>query len=347
MSHPTPSETASPLLSVRNLKVSFPIRSGLFRREVDSFDAVAGVSFDIAPGTTLGLVGESGCGKSTTGRALLRLNRSSGEIVFDGRDLATASPDDIRALRRQMQMIHQDPYGSLNPRMTVARAIAEPIRVHRLRPDEASISERVNELLTLVGLTQGHGERYPHELSGGQRQRVGIARALAIEPKFLICDEPVSALDVSVQAQVINLLDDLQDQLGLTYLFIAHGLAVVKHISDRVAVMYLGRIVELADSAVLYRSALHPYTRSLLSAVPIPDPKVEKSRKRILLKGDVPSAMAPPSGCRFHTRCPLAIAKCSLEEPPLADHGGGHFAACWRAGEPMPGEQPQAELEDA
>ncbi|HEY0737410.1 MAG TPA: oligopeptide/dipeptide ABC transporter ATP-binding protein, partial [Herpetosiphonaceae bacterium] len=250
-----------------------------------------------------------------------------------GRDLTKLNGNEMRRTRRDVQMIFQDPYASLNPRMTVGDIIGEPIKVHNLRKGAKAVRDRVQELLQLVGLNPYFINRYPHEFSGGQRQRIGIARALAVEPDFVVCDEPVSALDVSIQAQVINLLEDLQDQLGLTYLFIAHGLSVVKHISDRVAVMYLGRIVELADSIELYRQPLHPYTQALLSAVPIPDPVIEKKRQRIILQGDVPSPINPPPGCRFHTRCPIAIDKCRVEDPPFIDYGGGHFAACWRARE--------------
>jgi len=323
------------LLEVRNLKMHFPITRGvIFQRQVGAVKAVDGISLTIKCGETLGLVGESGCGKSTVGRAILQLYKpTAGEVLFKGRDLTKLSGKEMRRMRRNLQMIFQDPYASLNPRMTVGDIIGEPIRVHGLRQGKKAVRERVQELLHLVGLNPNFVNRYPHEFSGGQRQRIGIARALAVEPDFVVCDEPVSALDVSIQAQVINLLEELQDQLGLTYLFIAHGLSVVKHISDRVAVMYLGKIAELADSVELYRHPLHPYTRSLLSAVPIPDPLIEKQRQRIILEGDVPSPINPPPACRFHTRCPIAIDKCRIEEPPLVDHGGGHFAACWRAQE--------------
>ena len=324
----------APLLSVRNLEVHIPIMEGLFKRKTGTIKAVDGVTFDVMRGETLGLVGESGCGKTTTGRAIVQLFPSTGgDIVFDGVDLKDVPKEDLRQMRRKIQMVFQDPYASLNPRMRVDEIIAEPIRVHKLRPDEASIQLRVRELLSLVGLNPDFGSRYPHEFSGGQRQRIGIARALAVEPVMLVCDEPVSALDVSIQAQVINLLEELQEKLGLTCLFIAHGLAVVKHISDRTAVMYLGKIVEIADSHQLYARPMHPYTQSLLSAAPIPDPEVERTRKRIILQGDVPSPMNPPSGCRFHTRCPLAIDKCIVQEPPMEEAEPGHFAACWRAGE--------------
>ncbi len=328
------------LIEIRDLKVHFPVTRGIiFQRRVGTIKAVDGVSFSIKRGETLGLVGESGCGKSTTGRAILQLYRpTSGEVRFNGQDLTKLRGDELRKMRRQVQMIFQDPYASLNPRMTVGDIIGEPIKVHRLRQGKA-VRERVEELLSLVGLNPAFANRYPHEFSGGQRQRIGIARALAVEPQFVVCDEPVSALDVSIQAQVVNLLEELQEKLGLTYLFIAHDLSVVKHISNRVAVMYLGKVVELAEGPKLYRAPLHPYSQALLSAVPIPDPGVEKQRRRIILEGDVPSPLNPPSGCRFHTRCPIAIQQCREEEPPFVDYGDGHFAACWRAresGELMP-----------
>jgi oligopeptide transport system ATP-binding protein len=334
-------ENSDNLLEVRDLRVHFPVfGGGVLRRQVGAVKAVDGIDFAIRRGETLGLVGESGCGKSTTGRAILQLYRpTGGQIYFEGRDMAGVRGDDLRRMRRHMQMIFQDPYASLNPRMTVGDILAEPVRVHGLRNGRRAIAERVQELLSLVGLNPGFTNRYPHEFSGGQRQRIGIARALAVEPSFIICDEPVSALDVSIQAQIINLLQDLQRQLGLTYLFIAHDLSVVKHISDRVAVMYLGKIIELAEGERIYSNALHPYTQALLSAVPIPDPGVEQQRQRILLEGDVPSPRHPPVACRFHTRCPIAVRQCREEDPPFADHGGEHLAACWRAhesGELMP-----------
>ncbi len=323
------------LLEVRDLKMYFPITRGIvIQRQVGAVKAVDGINMTIKRGETLGLVGESGCGKSTAGRAILQLYKpTSGEVIFEGRDLTKLNGAEMRRTRRDVQMIFQDPYASLNPRMTVGDIIAEPIEVHKLRQGKKAVRERVQELLQVVGLNPYFINRYPHEFSGGQRQRIGIARALAVEPDFVVCDEPVSALDVSIQAQVINLLEDLQDQLGLTYLFIAHGLSVVKHISDRVAVMYLGKIVELADSEELYRQPLHPYTQALLSAVPIPDPQIERKRQRIILQGDVPSPINPPPGCRFHTRCPIAIDICRVEEPAFVDYGGGHFAACHRARE--------------
>ena len=326
----------APLASIRDLKIHFPVRSRfLFGKSPGIVKAVDGVSFDIRRGETLGLVGESGCGKTTIGRAILQLNRiTDGTIAFDGRNLEASSAEGTRGLRRRIQLIFQDPYASLNPRMSVGRAIAEPIRLHGLRRGEPEIQGRVRELLSLVGLAPHYASRYPHEFSGGQRQRIGIARALACEPELIICDEPVSALDVSIQAQVVNLLQDLQRQLGLTYLFIAHGLSVIQHISDRVAVMYLGRIAEIGDRRAVYGNPRHPYTRSLLSAVPIPDPKVERARRRIVLQGEMPSPLDPPKGCRFVTRCPIAIDRCGREEPPLTPSPNGEsMAACWRSAE--------------
>ena len=315
------------LLSVRGLKKYFPIKGGLFGRRVGQVHAVDGVSLDIAPGETLGLVGESGCGKSTTGRCIMRLiEPTAGEIWFQGRDVTNLEGEDLRALRRDLQIIFQDPYASLNPRHTIGTIIGEALVIHRLAKTAAAIEARVVDLLETVGLRSDHMRRYPHEFSGGQRQRIGIARALAVEPKLIVCDEPVSALDVSVQAQVINLLEDLQEKFSLTYLFIAHDLSVVEHISDRVAVMYLGRVVEIATARQLYDNPLHPYTEALLSAVPIPDPKVK--RKRIVLQGDVPSPVRPPPGCHFHTRCPVAIDHCKIVAPTLERGEDGHWVSC-------------------
>ena len=319
----TTTETLT-LLEVRNLVKHFPVENS-----DDVVRAVDDVSFDIREGETLGLVGESGCGKSTVGRCLLRLiEPTSGEIKFGGKEIVGMPADEMRALRREMQIIFQDPYASLNPRLSIRSIISEPLKIHGIG-NKTEQRERVADLLQKVGLDPKYADRYPHEFSGGQRQRIGIARALALNPKLIVCDEPVSALDVSVQAQVVNLLQDLQSQLGLTYLFISHGLAVVEHISNRVAVMYLGKIVEIASSADLYKSPLHPYTQALLSAIPVPDPK--KKRERIVLKGDVPTPINPPSGCRFRTRCPIAIDECAMVVPELRELRPGHFAACIRA----------------
>ncbi len=316
------------LVEVKNLRKYFPIYAGLFSRHVGDVKAVDGVSFSIAKGETLGLVGESGSGKTTIGRLILRLlDRTEGQVLFEGEDIFAMNRSAVRTLRGSAQIIFQDPYASLNPRMTIGEIVGEPLRLHGL-VEGRSVDERIRDLLHLVGLQAYHANRYPHEFSGGQRQRVGIARALAVDPSFIVCDEPVSALDVSIQAQVINLLEDLQERLGLTYLFIAHDLSVVRHISTRVAVMYVGKIVELADRDALYEHPLHPYTQALLSAIPIPDPQLEKRRKRIVLTGDIPSPVDPPSGCRFHTRCPVAFARCSVEEPELHEYAPGHAAAC-------------------
>lgn len=326
MSVAVASEPRTPLLEVRDLKKHFPIRGGLFSRPVAWVRAVDGVSFDLYPGETLGLVGESGCGKTTTGRAILRLTEpTAGSIRFMGQDLLRLNRRDMRRIRREMQIIFQDPFGSLNPRMSVGEIIAEPLVIHRVGTRQER-EQRVRELLDIVGLSPSHVRRYPHEFSGGQRQRIGIARALALHPKLIVADEPVSALDVSIQSQILNLLEDLQREFGLTYLFIAHGLNVVRHISNRVGVMYLGVLVELADTDELYRKPLHPYTEALFSAIPVPNPTLK--RQRIILSGDVPSPVNPPSGCRFHTRCPIAQDRCRVEVPQLHDAGGGHLVAC-------------------
>ncbi|MDP2953897.1 MAG: ATP-binding cassette domain-containing protein [Chloroflexota bacterium] len=322
------------LLEVKDLRMYFPISRGVvIQRRVGEVKAVNGVSFQVGKGETLGLVGESGCGKTTLGRAILQLYRpTGGQVFFEGEDLAHLGGQRLRRMRRRMQMIFQDPYSSLNPRMTVGSIIGEPLEIHHLARGKAK-QQRVSELLRLVGLNPYYANRFPHEFSSGQRQRIGIARALAVEPSFIVCDEPVSALDVSIQAQVLNLLQELQERFGLTYLFIAHDLSVVRHISDRVAVMYLGKIVELASRVNLYRNAMHPYSRALLSAVPIPDPAVESKRRRILLKGDPPSPANPPPACVFHTRCPIVIQACRETEPALENKGDGHSVACWRANE--------------
>jgi oligopeptide transport system ATP-binding protein len=317
------------LLKVQNLKMYFPITQGIIlQRQVGWVRAVDDISFTVKRGETLGLVGESGCGKSTTGRAILQLYKpTAGTVDFLGKSLTQLNGGDLRKMRREMQMIFQDPYASLNPRMTVGSIIGEPLEIHGLARGREK-SERVQELLRIVGLNPYFANRYPHEFSGGQRQRIGIARALAVQPSFIVCDEPISALDVSIQAQVINLLEDLQAQFNLTYLFIAHDLSVVRHISDRVAVMYVGKIVELAERDMMYERPLHPYTKALLSAVPIPDPIIERKRQRIILTGDVPSPVNPPTGCRFHPRCPFAQDLCREKEPELLEVEPNHFAAC-------------------
>lgn len=327
------------LVSVRNLEKRFPIKGGIFGREISSVKAVSGVSFDIRRGETLGLVGESGCGKSTLGRCILRLiEPTAGEVLFDGHDVLKMNGKELRKLRRRMQIIFQDPYASLNPRMTVEEILGEPLEIHGLVEGADARHKRIFELLDLCGLRKEVVTRYPHEFSGGQRQRICIARALAVKPDFIVCDEPVSALDVSIQAQIINLMQDLQKELGLTYLFIAHDLRVVEHISSRVSVMYLGKIVETAGADELYAHPRHPYTQALLSAIPIPDPLLKK--ERMILSGDVPSPISPPSGCSFHPRCPKAFEPCSIRAPllsPVASPGGdlpGHEAACWAVNPP-------------
>jgi len=320
------------LINVKNLKMYFPVTAGLiFQRKVADVKAVDGLSFDVKRGETLGLVGESGCGKSTTGRAILQLYKpTAGSIDFGGTELTELKAGKLRAMRRKMQMIFQDPYASLNPRMSVGSIIGEPLQIHGLAKGSKARKERIQDLMRVVGLNPYYANRYPHEFSGGQRQRIGIARALAVEPDFIVADEPVSALDVSIQAQIINLMEDLQQQFGLTYLFIAHDLSVVRHISNRVGVMYLGKMMEMADRNELYENPLHPYTKALLSAVPVPDPAVERQRERIILTGDVPSPLRPPPGCVFNTRCPIAIEECRQALPEWRDVGGGHMVACHR-----------------
>jgi peptide/nickel transport system ATP-binding protein len=316
------------ILSVEDLRVHFAIDRGFLQRQTDSVKAVDGISLFLRSGETLGLVGESGCGKSTTGLAILRMVPiTSGRVVFDGKDITETSIKDMRPIRRRMQMVYQDPFSSLNPRMTIEQVVSEPLAVHGVG-NARERHERVADLLVMVGLREDMAERYPHEFSGGQRQRIGIARALAVEPKLIICDEPVSALDVSIQAQVVNLFQDLQERLGLSYIFIAHDLAVVRHISDRIAVMYLGRIAEVASREALYRDPLHPYTQALLAAVPIPSPATEATRPQQIVRGEPPSVIRPPSGCRFHPRCPFAMKVCAEVEPALRDTGDGRAVAC-------------------
>ena len=336
-SHPGPSgvgpsglDTPETVLEVHDLKVHFPVMAGaVMRKQVGSVKAVDGVSFTVRRGETLGLVGESGCGKSTTGLAVLKmLDITSGQVVFEGQDITRHDRARMRPIRRRMQMVYQDPFGSLNPRMKVAEIVGEPLEVHSVPGGRAVHREKVAKLLDMVGLLPDMADRYPHEFSGGQRQRIGIARAMALEPSLIICDEPVSALDVSIQAQVVNLFQELQERLGLTYIFIAHDLAVVRHISHRIAVMYLGRIVEIASRAELYAKPLHPYTQALLAAIPIPDPEVEAGRPQQIITGEVPSAMRPPPGCRFHTRCPMAMDVCKTVDPPMHGLEGGRAVAC-------------------
>jgi oligopeptide transport system ATP-binding protein len=319
-----------PLLEVKGLRMHFPVTEGIVaRRKVGEVKAVDGIDFSVRRGETLGLVGESGCGKTTTGRCILRLEKpTAGEIIYDGVDIAGLQRRDLVALRQRVQVIFQDPYSSLNPRMKVGEIIAEPMYVHAIQPDPGKRTARVRELLSVCGLNPSFADRYPHEMSGGQRQRVGIARALALEPEFIVCDEPVSALDVSIQAQVVNLLEDLRAQFGLTYLFIAHDLSVVRHLCQRVAVMYLGRIVELADSDELFDNPQHPYTKALLAAVPVPDPSIEQARDFRPVQGEVPSPINPPSGCVFHPRCPIAVDACKRSRPETRELRPGHFVAC-------------------
>ena len=329
---PAPEQEVQPLLEVKDLKMHFPVTSGvILQRKVGAIKAVDGVSFSIRPGQTLGLVGESGSGKTTVGRCIIQLNQAtSGEVWLDDIDLCKANGKQLRAMRRRMQMVFQDPYSSLNPRMNIGAIVGEPMMVHNIVSGKRELREQVSELLHVVGLNASMADRYPHEFSGGQRQRIGIARAIAVHPDFIVADEPVSALDVSIQAQLINLLEDIQEQFNLTFLFIAHDLSVVRHMSENVAVMYLGKMMEIADRYELYEHPLHPYTRALLSAVPVPNPRVEAQRERIVLQGTIPSPMNAPSGCVFHTRCPMAIDDCKVVTPPLKEYAPGHWAACIR-----------------
>ena len=322
----------TPLIEVRNLKKHFPITGGLLQREIGAVKAVDSVSFQVFKGETLGLVGETGCGKTTVGRTMMRLYEpTDGEIIFDGQDLTALGEEELRQMRKRMQMIFQDPYASLNPRMTVGSIIRAPLDVHT-KLSKKEKHDRIQELLDIVGLNPDFVNRYPHEFSGGQRQRIGIARALALEPDLIVCDEPISSLDVSIQAQVVNLLEELQKKIGLTYVFIAHDLSMVRHISDRIAVMYLGKIMELADRDEIYLNSLHPYTQALMSAVPIPDPDLAAERKRIILDGDIPNPASPPVGCNFNTRCPIAKERCFIEEPEYREIEDNHWAACHFAG---------------
>ena len=329
---PSPEQEVQPLLEVKDLKMHFPVTSGvILQRKVGAIKAVDGVSFSIRPGQTLGLVGESGSGKTTVGRCIIQLNKAtSGEVWLDDIDLCKANGKQLRAMRRRMQMVFQDPYSSLNPRMNIGAIVGEPMMVHNIVSGKRELREQVSELLHVVGLNSSMADRYPHEFSGGQRQRIGIARAIAVHPDFIVADEPVSALDVSIQAQLINLLEDIQEQFNLTFLFIAHDLSVVRHMSENVAVMYLGKMMEIADRYELYENPLHPYTRALLSAVPVPNPRVEAQRERIVLQGTIPSPMNAPSGCVFHTRCPMAIDDCKVVTPPLKEYAPDHWAACIR-----------------
>ena len=343
MTQPAGSNKKDIILDVRDLKVHFPIRRGwLIERTLGHVHAVDGVSFGIERGETLGLVGESGCGKTTTGRAVLQLVKpTAGQVIYEGKDLMTMDKEELRQHRQRLQIVFQDPFASLDPRMTVGSIIAEPLEIHGLLTPKDR-EDKVRELLRIVGLNPYFVNRYPHEFSGGQRQRIGVARALVLDPEFIVCDEPISALDVSIQAQLINLLEELQEKLGLTYLFIAHDLAVVRHISNRIAVMYVGKMMELADHNELYELPLHPYTKALLSAVPVPDPVIEKKRHRIIMQGDVASPVNPPSGCRFHTRCPYAKPECSEAEPPLEEVRPGHWVSCFFWKEIMERDAPVA-----